>query len=162
MKSFIFATCVGIAVLSTGCNDDTPKSSGSGPTANPTGSGSSSPAPAATQHAAPKEEHNRLPIGETTVSGLKLVATMDEPVKPGGEGAFDVVITGGTPKAVRFWVGTENAEGSVKAKAVEEGPDNWHTHADVPDPLPPGSKFWVEVEPQTGEPFKASFDLKQQ
>ena len=50
-------------------------------------------------------------------------------VSGGGEGAFDVVITGGTPKAVRFWIGNEGGEGSVKAKAAEETPDNWHTHA---------------------------------
>ncbi len=56
----------------------------------------------------------------------------------------------------------ESAEGSVKAKAEEEATDNWHTHAEVPDPLPPGSTFWVEVEPQIGELFKASFDLKVQ
>jgi hypothetical protein len=157
MKGLMFAACLGVAVLSTGCNDDSGKSQPS------TGGAASSggAAPAATQQAT-SGEHKRLPIGETTMSGLKLVATMDEPVKPGGEGAFDVVITGGKPKAVRFWVGTENAEGSVKAKAEEETTDNWHTHAEVPDPLPAGSKFWVEVEPQTGAPFKTSFDLKVQ
>jgi hypothetical protein len=151
MRSFIFATCVGLAVLSAGCKDDEKTKTG--------GSGAGGPAPAATQQAA-SGEHQRLPIGETTNSGLKLIATMDEPVKPGGEGAFDVVITGGKPKAVRFWIGSETGEGSVKAKAEEETTDNWHTHAEVPDPLPPGSKFWVEVEPPTGQPFKASFDLK--
>lgn len=35
-----------------------------------------------------------------------------------GEGAFDLVITGGKLNPVRFWVGTENADGSVKAKAA--------------------------------------------
>jgi hypothetical protein len=154
-KGLMFAACLGVAVLSTGCkDDDKPQSTGGEST--PSGA-----APAASQQAA-SGEHKRTPIGETTMSGLKLVATMDEPVKPGGEGAFDLVITGGKPKAVRFWVGTEDAKGSVKAKAEEETTDNWHTHAEVPDPLPPGSKFWVEVEPPTGEPFKVSFDLKMQ
>jgi hypothetical protein len=154
-KGLMFAACLAVAVLSSGCKDDD-ESQPTGGGATPGGA-----APAATQEAA-SDEHNRLPIGETTTSGLKLVATMDEPVKPGGEGAFDVVITGGKPKAVRFWVGTEDAKGSVKAKADEETTDNWHAHTEVPDPLPPGSKFWVEVEPQTGQPFKASFDLKMQ
>ena len=96
------------------------------------------------------------------MGGLTLVATMDAPIKAtgGGEGAFDVVITGGKPKAVRFWIGTESGEGSVRAKAEEETTDNWHTHAEVPDPLPSGSKFWVEVEPPTGEAFTVSFDPK--
>ena len=157
MRRLILTTCISAALLAPGCKDDEKS-----PTAPAGGSGGGAPAAAAaTQHAA-SDEHNRLPVGETTVSGLKLVATMDEPVKPGGEGAFDVVITGGKPRAVRFWVGTEDAKGSVKAKADEETPDNWHTHVEVPDPLPPGSKFWVEVEPPTGAPFKTSFDLKVQ
>ena len=124
------------------------------------GSGAATaPGPAAATAAS---QHARIPIGESSRAGLKLVATTDAPVRPGGEGAFDVVITGGKPKAVRFWVGTQDAKGSVKAKAEEETPDNWHTHAEVPDPLPPGSKFWVEVEPPAGETFTASFDLKTQ
>ena len=160
MKQFAIATFVGLVVLSTGCKDeDKPQQTG--------GSAANAPsaAPAATGPgaAAPQSgEHARLPIGEKTVGDLKLVATMDAPVKPGDEGAFDVVITGGKPKAVRFWVGTESGEGSVKAKAEEETTDNWHTHTEVPDPLPPGSKFWVEVEPPTGEKFTQSFDLKVQ
>jgi hypothetical protein len=162
MKKLFLATLVGLTALSGGCdNDQGAQSSGSSGAAT---SGSSA-APAATQStaAAPTAgEHKRIPIGEKTVGNLKLVATMDEPVKPGGEGAFDLVITGGKPKAVRFWVGTEDAKGSVKAKAEEETADNWHTHAEVPDPLPPGSKFWAEVEPPAGEKFNVSFDLKTQ
>jgi hypothetical protein len=129
------------------------------------------PAPAATQPGAAAkptdDEHlNKTVLGETTVRGMKFKALQDAPAKPGGEGAFDLVITGypagGKPKAVRFWVGTENAEGSVKAKAEEETPDNWHVHAELPNPLPAGSKFWAEVEPATGDKFNMSFDFKQQ
>ena len=108
---------------------------------------------------------NQIAIGEATVNGLKFKAMQDEPIKAGGEGAFDLVITGypagGKPKAVRFWVGVESGDGSAKAKADEEKPDNWHTHADVPNPIPAGSKFWAEIEPATGEKFKVSFDMKQ-
>ena len=157
MKKLMLATCLGAAVLSAGCGDESTTSTGA--------SASNAPAGSSKPPAAPTTaggEHARIPIGETTQAGLKLVATMDSPVKPGGEGAFDVVISGGKPKAVRFWVGTEDAKGSVKAKAEEETTDNWHTHAEVPDPLPSGSKFLVEVEPPTGATFKASFDLKVQ
>lgn len=158
MKSLILATLVGVAALSFGC-DKPESSSGGGPAANTTSGGSAGSA--ATQQAA-APEHARLPIGEKTVGDLKLVATMDAPIKTsgGGEGAFDVVITGGKPKAVRFWIGNESGDGAVKAKAEEETTDNWHTHAEVPDPLPPGSKFWAEVEPPAGEKFTVSFDLK--
>ena len=163
MKKLFLATLVGVTALSSGCKDDQSTQTGG---SSGTATSGSSAAPAATQStaaAAPTAgEHKRIPIGEKTVGNLKLVATMDEPVKPGGEGAFDLVITGGKPKAVRFWVGTEDAKGSVKAKAEEETTDHWHTHAEVPDPLPPGSKFWAELEPPAGEKFNVSFDLKTQ
>ncbi len=153
MKKLLIAALVGVAAVTAGCKEES-KTAGPVPS---TQSGTAAEVPKAAGH-------NRIALGETTVGSLKLVATMDEPVKAagGGEGAFDLVITGGKPKAVRFWVGNESGDGSVKAKAEEETTDNWHTHAEVPDPLPPGSKFWVEVEPQTGEMFKASFSLKVQ
>jgi hypothetical protein len=65
-------------------------------------------------------------------------------------------------KAVRFRVGIESGDASVNAKAEEEKPDNWHTHAELPNPLPPGSQLWAEVEPATGDKFNLSFDFKQQ
>jgi hypothetical protein len=161
MKHLIFSGLVGLSVLSLGCDDSSSHShDASGGHSNANTASSAAPTGAATTAAA--GHHNRLPLGEKTVGNLKFVATMDAPVKAagGGDGAFDVVITGGKPKAVRFWVGTEDAKGSVKAKAEEETTDNWHTHAEVPSPLPAGSKFWVEVEPPTGEKFTTSFDLK--
>src|SRR5829696_3151050 len=164
MKKLVLSTLVGLVVLSAGCDNSSESQDAGGPSAGSTASTpSGSAAPAATQPAA-AAPHNRIPLGEKTVGSLKLVATMDAPVKAagGGDGAFDVVITGGKPKAVRFWVGTEDAKGSVKAKAEEETTDNWHTHAEVPSPLPAGSKFWVEVEPPTAEKFVESFDLKTQ
>ena len=164
MKKLFFCMIVGTAVASAGCGED---DSGQTNTGSSASAPSAAPAPSAspaTQSATPEGHHNRIPIGETTVGSLKLVATMDAPIKAagGGDGAFNVVITGGKPKAVRCWVGTEEAKGSVKAKADEETTDNWHTHAEVPAPLPPGSKFWVEVEPATGEKFTTSFDVKTQ
>ena len=153
------ATVMGLALVAAGCKEE-PKGGGPAPATPP---GTATPATAPGGHKE-GEKHDRLPLGETTAGGLKLVATMDEPVKAagGGEGAFNLVITGGKPKAVRFWVGTEAGEESVKAKAEEETAGDWHAHAEVPKPLPPGSKFWAEVEPPTGEPFKVSFDLKVQ
>jgi hypothetical protein len=160
VRKLLVGSLVVTAAITAGCKDDD-KSKGNGTPqgASSGGTGNTQVTPATTPAAG---HHNRIPLGEKTVDGLKLIATMDEAVKPGGEGAFDLVITGGKPKAVRFWVGTENAEGSVMAKADEETTDNWHTHAEVPNPIPPGSKFWAEVEPPTGETFKVSFDLKVQ
>ncbi|QOV90694.1 hypothetical protein [Humisphaera borealis] len=148
--SFVFTLSAAVAI--TGCKDDHGHSQDGKPT-----SGTQA-TPAA------KENHpNQVVIGELATNGLKIKAMQDEPVKPGGEGAFDLQITGypagGKPKAVRFWVGSESGEGSAKAKAEEETPDNWHTHAEVPKPIPAGSKFWAEIEPATEDKFKVSFEL---
>ena len=82
-----------------------------------------------------------------------------------GKGAFDLIVTGypagQKPKAVRFWVGSESGDGSVKAKAEEEKADQWHTHVEVPTPIPAGAKFWAEIEPAAGEKVKVSFDMKE-
>ncbi len=167
MQKIMFAAVVGVAVLSAGCGDESTSPTGASPAPAPAEDShahadGSTHAPDTPTPATAPAEHGRMPIGETSQAGLKLVATQDAPVKPGGEGAFDVVITGSEPKAVRFWVGTEDGQGSVKARAEEETTDHWHTHVEVPDPLPAGSRFWVEVEPPTGEKFTASFDLKTQ
>jgi hypothetical protein len=155
------AVLMGVA-LAGGCEREKTRSGG----------GTNAPAPgAATRPAAVAaggggDHANRVDLGERTVNGLKIKAMQDEPVKAGGEGAFDLVVTGypagQKPKAVRFWVGTEAGTESAKAKAAEESPDNWHTHADVPNPMPAGSKFWAEIEPAGGEKFKVSFELKGQ
>jgi hypothetical protein len=89
-------------------------------------------------------------LGEQEVGGFKVKASRDGDVKPGGDVPIDVWITGGAKVvSVRFWVGTEDAKGALKAKAEIEG-DHWHTHAEVSDPLPEGSKIWVEIEAEGG------------
>lgn len=86
----------------------------------------------------------------------------------GKDAMFDVTITpkdagGMKAAAVRFWIGTEDAKGSVKAKAEMEGPqgsNRWHTHAEVPSPIPAGSKLWIEIEDSKGAKHVASVELK--
>ena len=38
--------------------------------------------------------------------------------------------------------------------------DNWHTHAELPSPMPAESKLWVEFEVEGGAKHVAGFDLK--
>lgn len=100
------------------------------------------------------------PLGEQTAGGFTIKASRDGTIKPGGDAPIDAWVTGGTAKvaAVRFWIGTQDAKGSVKAKAGLEK-DNWHTHVEVPSSMPAGSKLWVEVETDKGERVAAGFDL---
>ena len=101
-------------------------------------------------------------LGEQASGALTVKASRDGDVTPGGELPVDIWVTGGSARvsSVRFWVGIESGKGSVKAKAALET-DNWHNHAEVPSPLPEGSKLWVSIELSDGTKSLLSFDLKQ-
>ncbi|HKQ46855.1 MAG TPA: hypothetical protein VJZ71_02160 [Phycisphaerae bacterium] len=120
-----------------------------------------SPAPKAEPPAA-GHSGEVIELGETTIDGIKVKASRDKgEIKPGGDSPIDIWIDGGlgNAAAVRFWIGAEDAKGSVKAKAdVEAG--HWHTHAEVPDPLPVSSKLWVEIETKEAGKQMTSFPLK--
>ena len=104
-----------------------------------------------------------IPLGTSKLGAFEVRASRDKGnIKPGGDAPVDVWIDGGVGKgvtAVRFWIGTEDAKGSIKVKAdIEDG--KWHTHTEVPSPIPAGSKLWVEIEETGGKKTLASFDLK--
>jgi len=104
-----------------------------------------------------------IALGTSKLGAFEVRASRDKvEFKPGGDAPIDVWIDGGVGKgvtAVRFWVGTQDAKGSIKAKAeIEDG--KWHTHVEIPSPMPAGSKLWVEVEGPSGEKTVGSFDLK--
>lgn len=110
-----------------------------------------------------------IELGTTTIGDLTVRASRDKgEIKASGDAPIDVWLTTADGKpaavtAVRFWIGIEDAKGSVKAKADIEDPaqpNHWHTHAEVPNPLPEGAKLWVEIETGAGKTVGA-FDLKQ-
>ncbi len=111
--------------------------------------------------AAKDEGHGAtVELGEQKAGEFNVKASRDGDVKAGAELPVDIWITGGAKvSAVRFWVGAEDAKGSMKAKAELEK-DNWHTHGEVPSPMPEGSKLWIEIEADGGAKTLVSFDLK--
>ncbi|MCW5769949.1 MAG: hypothetical protein KIT19_14835 [Phycisphaeraceae bacterium] len=122
-------------------------------------------------HDAPIAGHGGpvIALGEQTIGSFSARATRDEgQIVAGKDAPIDVTITAAadaTAKAVavRFWIGTEDAKGSVKAKAEIENPaepNRWHVHAEVPNPIPAGSKLWVEIEDDKNGTSVGSFDLK--
>jgi hypothetical protein len=62
------------------------------------------------------------------------------------------------PKAIRVWIGSENARGSVKAKAeAEKGAKGaYEAHVEVPKPIPADSKLWIAIEQADGQTIKAA------
>ena len=102
-------------------------------------------------------------LGTAAVGPFNVRASRDKgEFRAGGDAPVDVWVDGGVGtgvNAVRFWIGGEDAKGSIKAKAaIEDG--KWHTHVEIPSPLPDGSKLWVEIEASDGKKASASFDLK--
>jgi len=111
------------------------------------------------------DDHVMIELGASTIGPYSARVTRDEgAVTPGGDVAIDAWITGPeAPSAVRFWVGLESAEGSIKARAEIEGEGGdarWHTHVEVPSPLHEGAAVWVEIESSDGTKYAGSFDLK--
>lgn len=112
-----------------------------------------------------------IELGTETIGPFLVRASRDQgEIQAGGDAPIDVWLTAADGSAadlskviaVRFWIGTEKGE-SVKAKAEIENPDqpnHWHTHAEVPQPFPAGSKLWVEIEIAGVGKKYGSFDLK--
>jgi hypothetical protein len=152
--------------LVTGCKQETPSTAGS--TAKTSGDTHvhddgtvHTDAPPAAGHGGPVIE-----LGSTTIGQFTVRASRDQgEIKAGGDAPIDVWLTGGDISkvaAVRFWIGTDQGDNFVKAKAdieIPSEPNHWHTHAEVPDPMPAGGKLWVEIE-TGGQKQVGSFDLK--
>lgn len=105
-------------------------------------------------------------LGSTSIGGFQVVVTRDAgAITAGGEAAIDATVTGGSTKvtAVRFWIGTADARGSLKARAENEDPKDatrWHSHVEVPSPMPSGSALWIEIENDKGEKIAGSVELR--
>ena len=101
-------------------------------------------------------------LGTVTVKAYEFTVRQEGKVEAGKEATFGLVLKkedgAADPTAVRTWVGKEDGKGSVKAKTHTHG-KAMEAHVDVPDPIPAGSKLWIEVE-VGGEKFKGSLAFK--
>lgn len=165
MHRILLAVIVSSALLLSGCEKKPSPSNESGSTPPAVGAkNGAAPADKGGTDAAkgPGQGGDVIELGETSIDGMKVRTSRDAgEITPGGDSPIDIWIDGGlgSAAAVRFWIGSEDAKGSIKAKAaVEDG--HWHTHGEVPDPIPPESKLWVEIEGKDGKKSIASFDLK--
>lgn len=166
--TFAPAVCVALAAslaLLPACEEKKPAS----PTP-PSGTTGRESAPPAGEHKDTAAGHGGaiIQLGTSTIGTFDVRATRDEgQIVAGGDAPIDVTVTptaGSTAVAiaVRFWIGTEDGKGSVKAKADIENPaepNRWHTHAEIPNPMPEGSRLWVEIESDDAKTALGSFDL---
>ncbi len=65
------------------------------------------------------------------------------------DGHFNIAVSGGDVKAVRIWVGPEDASGVMVAKTEIEN-DYHHGHVEMPDPIPADAVLWIEIESPVG------------
>jgi hypothetical protein len=99
------------------------------------------------------------PLGEQTLGAMTVQAILEGEATPGKECSFVIHVAGGTPKAVRFWIGAKDDKTAMRVKAELEGEDpGYHAHTEVPSPLADDAKLIVEIESDTGRET-VEFDL---
>jgi hypothetical protein len=147
----ILAAAFAASIWGAGCDRDQ-----SNPGPQPQSGGAPSTQPVEADH-----QDEEIDLGTQATGGLSVKATLDGAIKPGDDEAHvDLTVTGGEkPKAVRAWIGVESAQGSVKEAAdAAKVAGGQHLHVEIPSPLPPGSKLWIELETASGK-YTASFDI---
>lgn len=73
-------------------------------------------------------------------------------------GHYNIKVANGEVKAVRLWVGPEDASGVMVAKAETEY-DYYHGHVEMPNPIPADARLWIEIEAPDGTTHKGSVTL---
>ncbi len=110
-----------------------------------------------------EHEHEEIDLGKFDIQGISVVAAQGHgEVEAGKEGHLVIKLPykddGQT--VVRAWIGTEDRTLSSVGKG-EYAPshDDYDIHAVAPDPLPSGSKWWLEIEKPDGAKSVGSFPL---
>lgn len=136
-----------------GCDRESSKPASASPTS-PAADHDHGPGDTHTEHLPPQS------LGSVTAGGFTYDLTHTSPFTPGKEVDIQLKQTAGTgtPKALRLWIGTESARGSVKAKAHNH-PEGIDAHVTTPDPLPADARLWIEVETDQGR-LTGSVEIK--
>jgi len=141
-----FVSILIVTALLTGCG-------GTQPTAP---AKSASPAPATAAEAAPTEMPVKRNFAAQKIGPYDVQPMFEEEIE---DGHFSIRVKGAEFKAMRIWVGPEDAKGVMVVKTELEF-DYQHGHVEVPTPLPADAVLWIEIENAAGETFKGSTPLK--
>ena len=110
-----------------------------------------------------EHEHEEVALGTFDVSGISIEAAQGHGnVEPGKESHLVVKLpfNDNGETIVRVWIGTEDRTLSSVGKGdYASSHDDYDVHAVAPDPLPEGSKWWVEIEKPDGTKAVGSIPL---
>ena len=173
MRASLLSLLLSAAVILPGCErkPDSHQSAAGGSSTSPKKDDHAGHDHSAGPSAKPGDAHGDdvIELGTANAGDLVVRAARERgELKAGGDAPIDIWLTTADGKpapavAVRFWIGTEDAKGALKAKAEIENsaqPNHWHTHVEVPEPIPGTAKLWVEIEPTRDVFLVCSFDLK--
>jgi hypothetical protein len=121
------------------------------------------PAPTSAEPAAGgghKQAEEMHKLGRQKIGTYTVSAIMVGDAEAGKTVKFDIKLIDAKadPKAMRVWIGAEDAKGSEKATATKKTA-TYGADVKVPSPLPAGAKAWVELETDAGiEKASYAFD----
>jgi hypothetical protein len=102
-------------------------------------------------------------IGTVTIGAFTVAAAGTGAMAMGKDWYIELKLTPTQPaaKAIRIWVGAENARGSVKAKAALEhaATGEYSAHVEIPAPMPADARLWIALETADGQPTKGSIAI---
>lgn len=107
--------------------------------------------------------HDEVALGTFDVGGMMVEAAQGHgAVEAGKEGHLVVKLpyTDQGATVVRAWIGTEDRTMSSVGKGeYAASHDDYDIHTVAPDPLPEGTKWWLEIEKPDGTKVVGSFPL---
>ena len=110
-----------------------------------------------------EHEHEEIALGKFDIEGISVEAAQGHGnVEAGKEGHLVIKLpykdNGET--VVRAWIGAaDRTLSSVGKGEYAPSHDDYDIHAVAPDPLPGGSKWWMEIEKPDGTKAVGSFPL---
>jgi len=122
-----------------------------------TGCGTEQPAAPPTDDngdAQQNEDHghtDNVQLGTTVLGKTPITVHRLSAIRPGAEVDIDIEAAADTPleQTIRGWIGTESAQGSRKGRFAKMKGNKMHGHIEVPDPMPAGSKLWLQAGDET-------------
>ncbi len=99
-------------------------------------------------------DHDEVALGKFDINGITVEAAQGHgAVEAGKEGHLVIKLPYNDKGAtvVRVWIGTEDRTHSRVGKGeYDDSHDDYVVHANAPDPLPAGAKWWVEIQKPDG------------